>query len=361
MPSTSVHGTPDYAELAALGLTPDQVVYFSSNINPYGPPDSVVEAVSAAVTRETISLYPDSLSLSLRARLAEYHQLPVDALMVGNGTADLIWLIAQVFGRRKQVAILSPTFSEYEDGVVMAAGHPTGVVLPGWQRLAPDHFAPGPSTLEQCHSALKASSPWLVFLCNPNNPTGETLRPQELRYLRKAAPNALWVIDEAYVEFSEDPWSVSEWVLETGWIVLRSLTKDFALGGLRLGYLLAAPSIVERLIHVQPPWSVNGLAQIAGEAALEEIAWRDGKMETLRRSVIQMQKELVDLGFRPVPTTVNYFLLPVGDGATVRRKLLAKKLIVRDCASFGLPEYIRIAVQKPEENQQLIDALGHMN
>lgn len=357
MPSTSIHGTPDYAELAKLGLQPEDVTYFSSNINPYGPPPAVVEAVRAYITRETLARYPDSLSLSLRAKIARHHNLPPEAVLVGNGTADLIWLIAHRFAPDRQAAILAPTFSEYADGVVMAGGHPTELVLPGWQRIGARHYAPGPTRLAHTCEALAAASPWLVFLCNPNNPTGEYLSPDEVLQLRQAAPRALWIVDEAYSAFTEKPWSADRWVMGGGLIVLHSMTKDFALGGLRLGYLLAAPALVEELRAVQPPWNVNGLAQFAGEAALDELEWRQQTLTTLRHDLNDLRRALIACGFAPNKTTTSYTLVPVGDAAAVRSALLAERMVVRDCASFGLPEYIRIAVQRPVENERLIQGL----
>ena len=213
MPTTSIHGTPDYAELDALGLDPSEVVYFSSNINPYGPPASVVEAVQNEISRSFLARYPDSRSQRLREKIGAFHGLPPDAVLVGNGTADLIWLLAHAYGNNRQAAILSPTFSEYADGVIMAGGHPIHLALPGWHRIRRRSYAPGGTTLAQTRQALETSSPWLVFICNPNNPTGEYLSPGELRYLWEGAPDALWVIDEAYAEFTEDPWSAAQWVM----------------------------------------------------------------------------------------------------------------------------------------------------
>jgi histidinol-phosphate aminotransferase len=357
MPSTSVHGTPDYAELARLGLAPEDLVYFSSNINPYGPPSSVVEAVRAYISQDALARYPDSLSLSLSSKLADYHNVPVESILIGNGTADLIWLIAQRFAANCQVAILSPTFSEYADGVAMAGGRSAQIALPGWQQIEPERYAPGVVSLEQTCEALAAVSPRVVFICNPNNPTGENIPPEELRQLHSAAPRALWIVDEAYMAFTPEPWSVSEWVSEGGWIVLHSMTKDFSLGGVRLGYLLAAPSLVEELRRAQPPWNVNGLAQFAGEVALQELAWRDRTLATLRQDLRTMQQALRSCGYAPRETTANYFLLPVGNATKVRSRLLQQRLVVRDCSSFGLPEYIRIAVQRPDQNDQLTAAL----
>ena len=366
MPTTSIHGTPDYAELDALGLDPSEVVYFSSNINPYGPPASVVEAVREEISRSFLARYPDSRSQRLREKIGAYHGLPPDAVLVGNGTADLIWLLAHAYGYQRQAAILSPTFSEYADGVIMAGGHPNHLLLPGWQRISRRRFAPGGTTLAHTRQALKSAAPWLVFICNPNNPTGEYLAPGELHYLWEGAPHALWVVDEAYAEFSEDPWSAAQWVMsETngrargpGWIVLRSMTKDFALGGLRLGYLLAAPSIIERLQNVQPPWSVNGVAQLAGLAALDEMNWREETTARLRKDVWDLQDGLRACGYAPLPTTVNYFLAPVGDARAMRDRLVAERMFVRDCASFGLPDHIRIAARPPEENARLLEAMA---
>ena len=368
MPTTSIHGTPDYAELDALGLDPSEVVYFSSNINPYGPPASVVEAVQNEISRSFLARYPDSRSQRLREKIGAFHGLPPDAVLVGNGTADLIWLLAHAYGYQRQAAILSPTFSEYADGVIMAGGHPNHLVLPGWQRIS-RRFAPAGTTLARTRQALESAAPWLVFICNPNNPTGEYLSPGELRYLWEGAPDALWVIDEAYAEFTEDPWSAAQWVMAgtngdsrrargPGCVVLRSMTKDFALGGLRLGYLLAAPSIVERLQQVQPPWSVNNVAQLAGLAALDEMRWREETTARLRKDVFQLQEDLRACGYAPLPTTVNYFLLPVGDAKSMRERLVAERMFVRDCTSFGLPDHIRIAARPPDENARFLDAMN---
>ena len=369
MPTTSIHGTPDYAELDALGLDPSEVVYFSSNINPYGPPASVVEAVQNEISRSFLARYPDSRSQRLREKIGAFHGLPPDAVLVGNGTADLIWLLAHAYGYQRQAAILSPTFSEYADGVIMAGGHPNHLVLPGWQRISRRRFAPAGTTLARTRQALESAAPWLVFICNPNNPTGEYLSPGELRYLWEGAPDALWVVDEAYAEFTEDPWSAAQWVMAgtngdsrrargPGCVVLRSMTKDFALGGLRLGYLLAAPSIVERLQQVQPPWSVNGVAQLAGLVALDEMNWREETTARLRKDVWELQEGLRACGYAPLPTTVSYFLLPVGDAKSMRDRLVESRMFVRDCTSFGLPDHIRIAARPSDENARLLDAMN---
>ena len=174
-------------------------------------------------------------------------------------------------------------------------------------------------------------------------------------------------MDEAYAEFTEDPWSAAQWVMSAtngrpargpGWIVLRSMTKDFSLGGLRLGYLLAAPSTIERLQDVQPPWSVNGVAQLAGLVALDELAWREETTARLREETRALQAGLRACGYAPLATTVSYFLLPVGNARAMRDRLVAERMFVRDCTSFGLPDHIRIASRPPEENARLLGVMA---
>jgi histidinol-phosphate aminotransferase len=200
----------------------------------------------------------------------------------------------------------------------------------------------------------------VVFICNPNNPTGHHLTPHELLALHAAAPQALWVVDEAYAEFAPHPWSAARWLEPGQWLILRSLTKDFALGGLRLGYALAAPALIEQMARAQSPWNVNGLAQVAAVAALQQQSWRNQSLARLRQDCAELQAHLRQIGFRPLVTTTNYFLLPVADPTATRSALLRERLMVRDCTSFGLPHYIRIATQLPEQNALLVAALARL-
>ncbi|MEZ4869074.1 MAG: histidinol-phosphate transaminase [Caldilineaceae bacterium] len=366
MTTMVTHGTTDYAELTKLGLTPADVTYFSSNINPYGPAPAVVDAVRAAVDSATLARYPDRLSLELRAALAQYHHVAPEAIVVGNGSADLMWLVALHFLQRKRVAILVPTFGEYDNIASMAEATVIKLCHPGWQAIAPNRYAPGDRSVQECGHALAAAQPDVVFLCNPNNPTGHYLSPSELNRLHDAAPEAIWVIDEAYAEFTPTPWSAIQWLAEDEsnhrWLILRSMTKDYALGGLRLGYAVTSPQVAQALQQIQPPWNVNALAQVAGLAALDAPEWVAQTIGHLREHVELMRSTLYEHGLQPLPTTTNFFLLPVhglldGTAVAVRKALLRERLIVRDCTSFGLPDYIRIAAMLPAQNELLLDAL----
>ncbi|NJN82610.1 MAG: histidinol-phosphate aminotransferase family protein [Caldilineaceae bacterium] len=357
MPKMEIHGTPDYAELEALGLAPSDVVYFSSNINPYGPPPAVVEALAARVVPGQIALYPDRLSRRLSRRLAAYHDVPSDAILVGNGTADLMWLLAIGLATARKIVVLGPTFSEYENVASLMNAECVVVEHPGWVRRG-EEFVQAERGLADVADAIAHARPDLVFVCNPNNPTGRYLTPAELLTLHAAAPEATWVVDEAYAEFAAQPWSATQWIEDGRWIVLRSMTKDFSLGGLRLGYLVAAPDQVAKLQKIQPPWNVNTFAQVAGEAAMDCLDWRLQTTSQLRAHVATLAVTLAGHGLRPEPSAVNFFLLPLARSATeIRAGLLKQGLVVRDCTSFGLPNHIRIAVQQPHENAKLATAL----
>jgi histidinol-phosphate aminotransferase len=360
MVDIEVHGTPDYAELEALGLAPSDVIYFSSNINPFGPPRDVVDALRSATTPEQIALYPDRFSTKLRRRLAAYHGVSPDAILVGNGSADLMWLLSISFAHAKRIVILGPTFSEYENLASMMPARCDIVAHPGWMHRGAEYSQSG-RTLNEVAQEIAGARPDLVFICNPNNPTGSHLTASQLQMLHGAAPDATWIVDEAYAEFTSRPWSAIDWIDDGRWIVLRSMTKDFSLGGLRLGYLAANPARIAALRRIQPPWNVNVYAQIAGEVALGCQSWRRETTVHLREYLSSMSERLRSYGFEPQPSTVNYFLLPVETtAATARDSLLKEGLVVRDCTSFGLPNHIRIAVQKADENERLIAALAQL-
>jgi histidinol-phosphate aminotransferase len=177
------------------------------------------------------------------------------------------------------------------------------------------------------------------------------------------------VVDEAYRAFVAGPWP-SEPLIERGpglspaagnVVLLRSMTKDHALAGLRLGYALAPPEVVTTLKKVQPSWSVNAAAQVAGLAALSDADHLPETLPKIAEAKAYLVEELTRLGLRVVPSAANFLLVEVGDGQTLRRKLLSHGLVVRDCTSFGLPEYVRIAARRLEECRQLIKTLRQLD
>jgi len=342
------HGGLDYAALKAKGISPEEVLDFSVNVNPFGPPLAVQEAVAAAA----IARYPDTRAGALRERLAELNGVELEEVLVTNGLSQAIWLLALAYIRPSDLAlVLAPTFGEYR-----VACELMGARVECWWSRAKDDFRPD---IEAAARWVKERHPRLVWLCNPNNPTGTYLGEEEVRLLLKACAKAggLLVVDEAYINFVESAWA-SVALLKSGHLVLlRSMTKDYALAGLRLGYLLAPAEVIEVLSKVQPPWSVNAVARETGVAALASEghyrdAWRKlrGLSQALRRS-------LLELGLEAFPTDANFLLIRVGDGARAREELWAHRILVRDCASFGLPAYIRVGARLEEDNRRLVSAL----
>lgn len=344
----SIHGARDYRVLAKNQLAADDVFDFSSNANPYGTPPAVLDAVRAAVTLSTLKRYPDRDCLALRAAISRYTGTAVDALLPGNGTAELIQTIALTYVQSgSRHVILSPTFGEYARAVQLAGGQVVEI-----RPSSPD-FRFDPDTVARELQRLKPAGVWL---CNPNNPTGEQWSAEALARVRQAAPQALWVVDEAYRHFTAVPVTAKD---APNTIILRSLTKDFSLAGLRLGYLIAHPAVIGTLKTVQPPWSVNSLAQVAGVAAFqpESLAWRQRTLRQLRQHAAQLWDDLRMLGMTVLSTETTFALVQVDNAAKTHRQLLARRILVRDATSFGLPHHIRIAALRPVENRRLVDAL----
>src|SRR5260370_14568681 len=237
-----VQGSGAAAALTALGLAPGDVLDFSVNPNPLGPAPSVLQTV-----RETDwSRYPGDDEEPLRQGLAERAHVAPEQVVLGNGSAELMWLIALAALRSgDRVGIVGPTFGEYARAVRVVGATPIEVGDP-----------------------RDATSVRALFVCNPNNPTGHYRGPREIEQLLGQHPDRLLVLDEAYAPFVDNRWR-SEALLEFGnLVILRSMTKDQALPGLRLGYLLAAPEVARAVDAVRPPWSVNAGALRARLAAL---------------------------------------------------------------------------------------------
>ena len=183
------------------------------------------------------------------------------------------------------------------------------------------------------------------------------MQQPEVEFLARAvgAVGGLLALDEAYLGFVEDTWDSLELLGLGNVVLLRSMTKDYALTGLRLGYSLASPEVTSRMSALQPDWSVNSLAQVAGLVALAD----DGYLPRARKAVDETKKylavELAPLGFNVLPSTANFLLVEVGDGAAVRDKLMRRGLFVRDCASFGLPDCLRIGIRSIADCQRLVE------
>jgi histidinol-phosphate aminotransferase len=346
---TSTHGGINYAELKELGIDPAKVLDFSVSTNPFMPPPGIREMMKDS----PIERYPDSHSGELTQRLAGRLQLSPENIIVGGGTTELIRLIALAYFRRGDaVLILEPTYGDYEIACRIAGARPLKL-----RALEADTFAP---KIAEVIKTIRQRHPRAVFICNPNNPTGKYLSRADIERILEVWNDTLLVLDEAYVTFVEKRWNPLDLIEKGNLIVMRSMTKDYGLPGLRLGYAAARREIIDGLRLVVPPWNVNIIAQEAGIAVM-------GQEEYLRQSLRQVREargflttELARLGFRVLPSDAHYFLVKVGNAPVCRRALLKYGIMVRDCSSFGLPEYIRLSPRALPECEKLIKAMTNI-
>ncbi|MBM3128332.1 MAG: histidinol-phosphate aminotransferase family protein [Chloroflexi bacterium] len=327
----------------------DDWIDFSSNVNPYGPSPRVWDALRDV----PIGRHPDPRATPLRDALAEMQNVGARQLIVGNGSVDLIYHLAVAYLRaRDRVLIAAPTFGEYAASAAIM-----GAQIVEYRARAENDFAIDVDTLID---QARACNPRFIFLCNPNNPTGKYLARDEIEKMLRACPDALLVLDEAFVRFTADAWDARDLLRYDNLLILRSLTKDYALTGLRVGYALASAEIIAAIEQVQPPWSVNAFAQAATVAALRDETHLRDSLAALARAKIDLVNDLTRFGLRVVPSATHFFLVQVAAATEFARRLREHKIVVRDGTSWGLPNFIRIATRIPEENARLVETIANL-
>jgi len=328
----------------------DDWLDFSSNVNPYGPSPRVWDALRDV----PIGRHPDPRATPLRDALAERHDIDARQLIVGNGSIELIYHLAVAYLRANdRVLIVAPTFGEYAASAMMM-----GARRVEYRARPENDFAIDVDALVAQARALR---PRVLFVCNPNNPTGTYLARDDIEKILRACDDTLVVLDEAFVRFVANAWDARDLLRYDNLLILRSLTKDYALTGLRVGYALASAAIIESLEKVQPPWSVNAFAQAATLTALDDEQHLRDSLAALARAKIALVNDLTRLGLRVVPSTTHFFLVQVESAAEFARHLRARKIVVRDGTSWGLPNFVRIATRTPEENARLVEAIARTN
>ena len=356
-----VHGGVKPEELRALGLNPEDVLDFSASVSPIGPPEGVWEALR----KVDLGAYPDPHCLVLReelsARLSRGREVPltvpIDNILVGNGSTEIIHLLARVFlsgespAANRSALQLAPTYGEYAGACGLM-----GVAISAFQAPSSPPFR---WDMDEAASRIRRDRPRLVFVCNPNNPTGVYLDEADVGRLARAtaACEGLLIIDEAYISFVDTPWDSLGMALDSNVVLLRSMTKDYALTSLRLGYAVASTAIIDQLAALQPDWSVNGFAQAAGLAALADAGYLSRAKDAVDEAKDFLADRLDRLGLTMLPSSANFVLVNVSDAKLWRDKLMRLGIFVRDCASFGLPSYIRIGIRDLPDCQRLVAAM----
>jgi histidinol-phosphate aminotransferase len=340
------HGGINHAELMTYGLKPEDMIDFSVCTNPFMPPPGIKETLSQI----PIEQYPDSEANDFREELSAHLGVPAGNILAGNGTTELIRLIAIAYFRQGDpVLILEPTYGEYE-----IAGRIADARLVRHQAREEDNLTP---RIEDIIDLIRKHRPQGVFICNPNNPTGKYLSRRDMETVIDAGEDSLFILDEAYIAFVTKRWNSMELATRGNVVVLRSMTKDYGMPGLRLGYMVAHQDIIKNLRRVRPPWNVNIVAQTLGTAVLKNAAYLEQSLKQIQDVKRFLTDELCRRGFKVLPSDANYFLMKVGNAGKFRQSLLKYGIMVRDCTSFGLPEYVRIAPRTRPECERLIAAI----
>ncbi|MFW6279092.1 MAG: threonine-phosphate decarboxylase CobD [Bacillota bacterium] len=337
------------------GIKEEEIIDFSANINFLGPPPGLKQKLRAEI--DAIVNYPEAGSGQLRDRLAEFEKVAPQNLLVGSGAAELIYEIIKAVSPEK-VLLPEPSFSEYRKAAESFFCQIEEL------NLAPeDDFILRPGKVKE-----RLGSVDLLFICNPHNPTGNLLtRKTVIEIIRAAQKEDVFVVvDEAFMDFvTESDCSVLDLVGDfANLFVLRSMTKFYAIPGLRLGYGVGPAGLVEKIARNRDPWTVNVLAQIAGEYILNKEAYRKKTLEAVDREKNFLEEQLSALeGIKPFPPACNFVFVDISEtdfvAGVLVEKLARRGILVRNCDSFhGLQDdYIRLAVKSREDNLTLLDNL----
>lgn len=331
------HGNDGYRHASPL------IADFSTNVWYGGPPAGLQAYVFSQWL--TVSRYPEVLAESLAARIAAHHGVAPAQVLVSSGTTESIYLVAQAWAGQRST-VLTPAFAEYED-----AGRLHGHAL---------HFL----AWEELRADRRLASE-LVFICNPNNPTGSVLAPGLLPALLAHNPGTVFVLDEAFIEFTTSSESAIPLLVQfDNLLIMRSLTKAYAIPGLRLGYVVASTALVARLSRGKAPWAVNALAVAAGHYLFENYAQVQLPLARLLADKATLAARLAqNPGLGILPSQTHYFLATTrrGTAAGLKRWLLDQHgLLIRDASNFRdlTPAHFRIGTRRPADNQLLINALA---
>jgi threonine-phosphate decarboxylase len=331
-----------------------KIIDFSSNVNPLGYPPSLKKSLKNWMAK--IPVYPDHTSAKLKKRLAKYVNVSQDNLVVGNGATEIIYNFCRAtIGKNTSVLIPIPTFGEYEAAARLCGSKP-------------QFFKTMDLEEDLAKFVKKIPKNGIIFVCNPNNPTGTLLSEDFILKIVKAAKtkNTLVFVDECFMELTQKSQSIIGKIQNFENIfVLRSLTKSFGLAGLRVGYGVGNKRLVSVLNKIKIPWNISGLAEEAACTALLNKGFLKKTRKLLKAESDFLRKSISKLdGFSCSDASANFILIRTKtDSKLLQKKLLQKKILIRDCSTFrGLDNnHIRIAVRTRKENLKLLRALENLS
>lgn len=341
------------AEVAReFGLDEASIVKLASNENPFGIPESSRAAMAAAAAE--LGRYPDANGFELKAALSKRYNVPADWITLGNGSNDILEIAAHAFVQAGQ----SVVYAQYSFAVYALATQGVGaraIVVPA-KNYGHD--------LDAMAAAIEPDTR-LVFIANPNNPTGTFIPAADIEaFLNKVPDHVIVVLDEAYNEYlaPEHQFESADWVRKyPNLMVSRTFSKAYGLAGLRVGFAIAQPHVTELMNRIRQPFNVNSLAQAAAIAALNDKEFLEQGAKNNAAGYQQFVEAFTELGLEFVPSYGNFVLVRVGDdeqaGARVNLALLKQGVIVRPVGNYGLPNWLRVSIGLPAENAVFIAAL----
>ncbi len=324
-------------------------IKLASNENPFGPSPRAQKAIQHVISN--LHRYPDGSGYYLKSALAEKYQVTPGNIVLGNGSNELIDFLVRVFVREGDEVISShPSFLVYQKMVQIAGGKNVVIPLAGFTH-----------DLSAISNAVNEKTR-LIFLDNPNNPTGTVIPREEFESFLDSLPQGLLVVlDEAYGEYvkgNHTPRGQEYVNREERVVTLRTFSKAYGLAGLRVGFGLMDEAIAGLLERVRQPFNVNAVAQVAALAALDDVEHLDKTLENTWNEAVRMKKELEGMGCEVLPSHTNFMLIRIKmDAAEIYEKMLKKGVIIRAMNSYGLPDYIRITIGLPGENNRFLEAL----
>ena len=323
-----------------------RTIKLNTNENPYPPSPRVLEALAEAVG-DSLRLYPRPMGDELRERAARVYAVRPENVIVGNGSDDLLGMLVRACVEPgATVAYPVPTYSLYDTLVELYGGKAIRVPFSGDFTLPPK---------------LLDVDAGLIFLCNPNSPSGTQIPPESVRVLLERQARALVVVDEAYVDFA-DTSCVALLRDHPNLVILRTFSKSFSLAGMRIGLGLAAAPVIERLAKVKDSYNVNRLSLVAGVAALRDLRWMETNVRRIRRTREALRGELEGLGFRVLPSQANFVMArwPGRDLAELQEGLRRRGVLVRHFATPALHDALRITVGTDDEIRVLLRVLRQL-
>lgn len=340
-------GKPIEETARELNVGPESIVKLASNENPLGPSPASVAVMKTAL--DQAELYPDGSAFYLTRELASRLGLTPANIILGNGSNEIIEFAAHAFlNAGDNVVVSQYAFIAYKIIATLFNAETIEVS--------------GPNYGQDLNGMLEAITPRtrLVFIPNPNNPTGTLVSQPDIdRFMERVPDGVVTVFDEAYYEFLDSPPDTLRYVRENrNVIVLRTFSKIHGLAGLRVGYGIAAPAMIEILQKTREPFNVNSIGQVGALAALGDQEHQRKTKETVDAGRTYLANEFARLKLEFVPGAANFLMVKVGDGSRIFQEMLRRKVIVRPLVGYGLKEWVRISVGTMEQNEKCIFALS---